>query len=316
VRLWPESLIALTLCVLGACTQPADESNRTDEYKRVVTLAPNLTELVFAAGAGDLLVGVSAYSDFPPAASDLPVVGDAFAIDRETLILLKPDLVLAWEGGTPAHIVDELRGSGLRVEVIRTRTLHDVSSTLRRIGHLTGYVETARAAAENFANGIDRVTKAGSGREDIRVFYQVSARPLYTVSGEHYVSELISRCGGSNVFADLDELAPAVDIESVVARDPEVILASTDAGEDALEVWQRWPNMAANRFGNHFLMPADEIGRATPRLVVAAQAVCEALDSAREKLYERSRSQSTSRPVSSLASVRAMTNNRSESRFR
>ena len=281
MRLWPESLIALTLCVLGACTQPADESDTTSEYTRVVTLAPNLTELVFAAGAGDLLVGVSAYSDYPPAASDLPVIGDAFAVDRETLVLLEPDLVLAWQGGTPAHVVDELRGSGLHVEVVRTRKLEDISAALGRIGELTGRIESALAAAENFASGIDKATMAGPGREDIRVFYQVSARPLYTVNGEHYVSDLISRCGGSNVFADLDELAPAVDIESVVARDPEVILASTDAGEGAFEVWQRWPNMAANRFGNHFLMPADEIGRATPRLVVAAQAVCAALSFAR-----------------------------------
>jgi iron complex transport system substrate-binding protein len=281
VRSWSELLIALTLCGLSACAPPADESTLTDEYKRVVTLAPNLTELVFAAGAGDLLVGVSAYSDYPPAAADLPVVGDAFAIDRETLVLLEPDLVLAWEDGTPAHVVDELRGSGLHVEVIRTRKLEDVSAALGRIGELTGRFESALAAAENFASGIDKVTRSASGREDIRVFYQVSARPLYTVNGGHYVSDLISRCGGSNVFADLDELAPAVDIESVIARDPEVILASTDAGEDAFEVWQRWPNMAANRFGNHFLMPADEIGRATPRLVVAARAVCEALNSAR-----------------------------------
>lgn len=283
MRLWPEFLIASTLCVFGACAQPADETNTTDTFTRVVTLAPNLTELVFAAGAGDRLVGVSAYSDFPPAAAARPVVGDAFAVDRESLVLLEPDLVLAWKDGTPAHVVDELRGSGLHVEVIRTRRLEDVSAALLRIGELTGRGETALAAAADFTDGIDGITNAPAGREDIRVFYQVSARPLYTVSGEHYVSELISRCGGSNVFADIDELAPAIDVESVVVRDPEVILASTDAGEGAFEVWKRWPIMAANRYGNHFLMPADEIGRATPRLVVAAQAVCEALDSARER---------------------------------
>ncbi len=281
MRSWPESLIALTLCFLGACTQPADENNTTDAYTRVVTLAPNLTELVFAAGAGDHLVGVSAYSDYPPAAAELPVVGDAFAVDRETLVLLEPDLVLAWENGTPARVIDELRSSGLHVEVVRTRNLDDVSSALRRIGRLTGYAATARVAAKKFGDSIDEVTRHFGGKEDIRVFYQVSGRPLYTVSGEHYVSELISRCGGSNVFDGLDGLAPTVDVESVIARDPEVILASTDAGEDAFEVWQRWPNLAANRYGNHFLVPADEIGRATPRLAVAAQAICEALSSAR-----------------------------------
>jgi iron complex transport system substrate-binding protein len=113
------------------------------------------------------------------------------------------------------------------------------------------------------------------------VFYQVSRRPLFTINGEHYVSELISLCGGSNVFSSLNDLAPTIDVESVVELDPEVMMASTDAGEDAFAEWDRWPGIAANRYGNHFLMPADAIGRATPRLVLAAQAVCEALENAR-----------------------------------
>ena len=124
---------------------------------------------------------------------------------------------------------------------------------------------------------------------DIRVFYQVSQRPLFTVNGDHYVSELIALCGGSNVFADLDELAPTIDVESVVERDPEVLLASTDAGESAFAEWQRWPHMAANEAGNQFLMPADAIGRATPRLLQAGEAVCEALAEARRRRDEATR---------------------------
>lgn len=295
---WGDPLIALTLCALCACSQPANEPVSADTYARVVTLAPNLTELVFAAGAGDTLVGVSAYSDYPPAAASLPVVGDAFAVDREALVLLQPDLVLAWEDGTPAHIVDELRASGLQVEVIRTRNLGDVPRALRRIGELTGHEGAAGFAARVFVAELEGITRAGVLRDEIRVFYQVSARPLYTVNGAHYVSELIELCGGTNVFGDLDELAPAVDVESVVARDPEVMLASSDAGVSAFEVWERWPNMAANTYGNHFLMPADEIGRATPRLVQAAAAVCEALSSARDSraLPGRSRDAPASAP--------------------
>jgi iron complex transport system substrate-binding protein len=273
--------LALLASLLCACSPPSEPPAVDATYSRVVTLAPNLTELVFAAGAGGALVGVSAYSDYPAAAGALPEVGDAFAVDREELATLEPDLLLAWESGTPAHVVDELRRGGYRVETIRTRSLEDVAGALRRIGELTGHTDTAERAADSYTDALAAIGKEYSNRKPIRVFYQVSARPLYTVNGEHYVSELIRLCGGRNIFADLGDLAPAVDVEAVVARDPEVMLASTDAGTDAFAQWARWPALAANRYDNDFLMPADEIGRATPRLVAAARALCEALDTAR-----------------------------------
>lgn len=275
--------ITVALSCLCACFDTPDPGPVDARYSRIVTLAPNLTELVFAAGAGDMLVGVSAHSDYPPAARDLPLVGDAFTVDQEQLALLRPDLLLAWQSGTPAHVIDELRDMGHRVETIPTRNLADVAQALRRIGELTGHTEKAATAAGAYVDKLGSIEQRYAGLEDMRVFYQVSDRPLYTVNGEHYVSELISLCGGSNVFADLNELAPTVDVEAVVERDPEVMLASTDAGMSAFGEWERWPHLAANRYENHYLMPADEIGRATPRLVRAAQAVCDALQVARRK---------------------------------
>lgn len=279
------ALISIALSCLCACTekpQPQPEPEAST-YARLVTLAPSLTELVFAAGAGDTLVGVSAFSNYPADAEELPIIGDAFVVDQEQLAVLQPDLLLVWQSGTPAHVVDELRGVGYNVEVIRTRTLADVASALRRIGELTGYTSEANEAATNFQNGMRSIEARYARTEDMRVFYQVDRRPLYTINGEHYVSELIALCGGNNVFDDLNALAPAVDVEAVVERDPEVMLASTDAGADAFGEWDRWSHVAANRYQNRFLMPADEIGRATPRLLVAAQAVCEALQEARKR---------------------------------
>lgn len=283
------ALILLTLYALGACSDAPLPENKSTTYQRVVTLAPNLTELVFAAGAGGSLIGVSAYSDYPPAALELPIVGDAFMIDQEQLAILKPDLLLVWQSGTPAHVVDELRRVGLNVEVIRTSTLADVASAIRRIGLLTGHVEDAEVAISAYERGLESIAARTDQLADIRVFYQVSQRPLFTVNGDHYVSELIALCGGSNVFADLDKLAPTIDVESVVERDPEVLLASTDAGENAFAEWQRWPHMAANEAGNQFLMPADAIGRATPRLLQAGEAVCDALAEARRRRGEPGR---------------------------
>lgn len=277
------ALILLTLHSLGACSEAPPTEHKGGTYQRVVTLAPNLTELVFAAGAGSSLIGVSAYSDYPLAALELPIVGDAFMIDQEQLAILEPDLLLVWQSGTPAHVVDELHRAGFNVEVIRTSSLADVASAIRRIGILTGHTDDAEAAVSAYERGLESIGGNRNQLTDIRVFYQVSQRPLFTVNGNHYVSELIALCGGSNVFADLDELAPTIDVESVVERDPEVLLASTDAGENAFAEWRRWPHMAANETGSQFLMPADAIGRATPRLLQAGEAVCDALAEARRR---------------------------------
>lgn len=256
---------------------------------RIVTLAPHLAELAYAAGAGDKLVGVSAYSDQPPAVEELPVVGDAFVVDQERLALLAPDMILAWQSGTPAHVVDELTKRGYRVEVVRTRGLDDIPAALERIGELAGNGAAAGRAAREFNEGIAALEARFSGAEPIRVFYQVSRRPVYTVNGDHYVSDLIGVCGGVNVFADLDNLAPVVSEEAVLERDPEVLLAPGVPGrEDAFSNWQRWSTLAANRYGNHFLVPGSLVGRASPRLTEAGRSICETLQQARER-RERAR---------------------------
>ncbi len=267
--------------LLSGCTEPDRAPEQREIYERVVTLAPNLTELVFAVGAGESLVGVSAWSDYPKEATELPIVGDAFTVDREQLTLLEPDLLLVWESGMPTHTVDELRATGLNVEVIRTRGLADVAAAMRRIGAMTGYDVTAANAADEYLRRLEELRGEYSDAEPIRVFFQVARRPLYTVNREHYVSELIEVCGGRNVFHDLTELAPTISVEAVVHRAPEVMLASTDAGDDAFAEWQRWSMIPANRYGNQFLLPADELARATPRLILAGRALCLALEQAR-----------------------------------
>ena len=279
------TLFIATLPTLFACDNPGSRQSATNaaHSSRIVTLAPNLAELVFAAGAGDVLVGVSAYSDYPPAVEALPLVGDAFTIDQEQLALLRPDLLLAWESGTPAHVVDELRHAGYEVEVIRTRSLDDISAALVRIGTLAGTKQQALEVAAEFSAALQALGDAYTDAEPIRVFYQVSSRPLYTVGREHYASELIALCRGRNVFADLGELAPAVDVEAVIDRNPEVMLAGDDAGKDAFSEWDRWPAIPANRYGNRFLLPSDELSRPTTRVLVAGAAICDALQTARQR---------------------------------
>jgi len=276
----PLALIA-ALAVVGACTQEEQAPAEPSSAQRIVSLAPNLTELIYTVGAGEQLVGVSVWSDYPREVLKLPVVGDAFTVDQEQLALTRPDLLLVWESGTPVHVADELRAAGYNVVSIRTRDLDDVAEALLSIGELTGHSDEAATAATAYRSELQSLRDRYQGLPPIRVFYQVAARPLYTVNNEHYISELISVCGGDNIFTDLSELAPTVDVEAVVDRDPEVMLASTDAGDDAFGEWERWPDISANRSGNHFLLPADEIGRATTRVIIAGNAMCVALQQAR-----------------------------------
>jgi iron complex transport system substrate-binding protein len=287
VRRAPKYLLILTLALAG-CDRSPDKGPVLEQNEslapaglRIVTLAPHLAELVFAIGAGDLLVGVTAYTDYPPAAAVLPQVGDAFAVDLEELGILGPDLLLAWESGTAAHVIDELRRRGYRIETIETRGIDDIAAALGRIGSLTGHEKQAANAAAVFSAGIGALAERYRKASPISVFYQVSSRPLYTVNGDHYVSDLIEICGGRNIFDDLSSLAPLVDVEAVLSRNPEAMLASDDNLDDAFTVWQRWPELAAARYGNFFFLPADEIGRATPRLLQAGETLCAALDSAR-----------------------------------
>jgi iron complex transport system substrate-binding protein len=277
-------ITALVLFVLPA-TLPSEPTHAPEQAEspglRIVTLAPHLAELLFAVGAGHMLVGVSAYTDYPEATAKLPVIGDAFAVDQERLAMLEPDLLLAWKGGTPANVIDRIAARGYRIETIETRGLQEISTALERIGALTGQQQQAAHVANAFRAALQLLEKQNRGATPVRVFYQVSDRPVYTVNGAHYVSELIDICGGTNVFADLNDLAPLVDVEAVLARNPEVLLASDDNREDAFDVWGRWPEMSANRYGNHFFLPANEMGRATPRLSEAGESLCRTLDLAR-----------------------------------
>lgn len=280
-------LFAAALAAAGVLVIPAAGATGESQpmaAKRIVALAPHLAELVFAAGAGDRLVGTSAYTDYPPAAAAVPVVSDAFTVDQEQMALLEPDLVLAWQSGTPARLVDGLRRQGYRVVLIETRGLADIPAALGSIGRLTGRETEASRVAAGFSASLARLRASHAADTAVSVFYQVSSRPLYTVSGDHYIGEIIELCGGRNVFADVGELAPAVDVEAVVHRDPQVLLAGSADGSLPFDDWLRFPDLAANRYGNRFVVDADAIGRPSLRLVDAARAVCERLDTARERV--------------------------------
>lgn len=250
---------------------------------RIVSLAPNITELAYAAGAGDTLVGTVEYSDYPAAARSLPRVGDAWRVDVESVLALRPDLVFSWASGTPQDTVERLRSLGLKVVPIATFRLDDVASALRNIGRIAGTVPVAEAAARRYESELRQLRQSHEGVRRLTVFIEIDDEPLYTVNGRHVISEVVALCGGDNIFADLPQLAPPVALEAVLADDPAVILSTDDTISDPAQLWRPWARLRAVRSGAIYSLDSDTLTRATPRLTEGARSVCAALDDARKK---------------------------------
>ena len=251
--------------------------------QRIVSLAPHITELLFSAGAGDRLVGAVDFSDWPPAAKQLPRVGAYNAVDMERILALRPDLVVAWASGNPPALIERLRGLGLTVFLSEPRELEDVAGNLERLGRLAGTEATAQAAADAFRRRLQALRERYSARVPVSVFYQIWFRPLMTVNGEHLISKVIRLCGGRNVFADLPTLVPKLDMEAVLAADPQAIVAGVrEPGDEAWQAdWRRWPQLRAVREGHLISLPADLMQRHTVRILDGAGQLCAALERVR-----------------------------------
>ena len=280
----PAASFALGLLILlPGSPEPAGAAERL----RIVSLAPSLTEITYAAGAGAALVGTVEYSDYPAAARQLPRVGDGWRVDVEQVLALRPNVVLAWSSGTPQATIEQLESVGLRVVPVSTFRLADVPAALRLVGRLAGTQSVAERAATRFEAGIRRLREQHAGAPELTAFIQIDDQPLYTVGGRHVLSEVVELCGGHNVFDDLAQVAPQVDVEAVLARNPQVIRSTDDTVADPAAQWRRWPQLAAVRAGAVYALPSDLVARATPRLVEGVAATCAAFDDARLRLDRR-----------------------------
>lgn len=250
--------------------------------RRAIALAPHLAELVFAAGAGERLVGVMRYSDFPPEATRLPVIGDAFAINLEAMAALKPDLLLVWRSGLNPRQQQRLQTLGLPVYANEIVTVEGIADTLRRLGRLFG-TELAAEAAASLTEGRWRALRERyAGRAPVRVFYQLWHEPLMTVNRGHLIDQAIGACGGINVFGGQPGLTPTVSWEAAVAADPQVVITGAEANEPArLEGWQRFGRVSAVKAGHLVALEGHRLARMSPAFIDGALALCEAIDRAR-----------------------------------
>jgi iron complex transport system substrate-binding protein len=257
--------------------------------QRVVSLAPHVTELLYAAGGGAKLVGAVSYSDYPPEAKQLPRVGDNKALDLERIAALKPDLIVVWRHGNAQRQLDRLRDMHIPLFFSEPHHLDDVAVSLTKLGQLLGTSSTADAAAAAYRQDIAKLRTQYARRPPVSVFYQVWEQPLMTLNGEHMVSDVIALCGGRNVFARLEPLVPTVSTEAVLAANPEAIVTAApgatrpDTTLPQLGIWRAWPSLTAVANNNLFAIDGDLINRPAPRIAQGAKQLCEDLQVARSR---------------------------------
>lgn len=253
--------------------------------QRIVSLAPHVTENLFAAGAGAQIVAATEYSDYPEAAKKLPRVGGYSRLDLEAVVAQKPDLIIAWESGNAKASVAKLKALGIPLFITQPNSIEDVASNLERFGELSGHVPEARAAATRIRARLAVLRQTYSQRAPVRVFYQVWQKPLTTISSKQIISDVIRLCGGENVFADLAPISPQVSVESVLAANPEAITVGGmgNSHPEWLEPWKQWPLITAVQRGNLFFIDPVLIQRHTPRLLDGAELMCAQLEEARRR---------------------------------
>ena len=249
--------------------------------RRIVSLSPHATELLFAAGAGPYVVGVAAYSDYPQAAGDIPRIGDASGLNLEKIVGLRPDLVVAWKSGNPPRVLKRLEELGIPVFRSEPRSMGDIAENIEDLGMLADTLDVARRESADFRLRYSDLRSRYAHRKAVGVFYQIWHNPLMTVNGQHLISDVIQLCGGINVFSNLPTLTPQIDIEAVLQANPTAIVAAGFNDSTVLDGWKKWTYVDAVKKDNLFLIPCNLIARQSPRILDGAERMCAALQKAR-----------------------------------
>ena len=251
--------------------------------KRIVALAPHIVENLYSAGAGDKLVGVVSYSNFPDEAKNVPEVGTYNAFSLEQVLALNPDLVVMWGSGNGMQTLSKFEALGIPVYVSELRQLSDVPKSIRNLSQLAGTPAIGEAEASRIETELNALHRRYGEKRSLSVLYQIWNDPLQTVNGEHLISEIIALCGGHNVFGDASSLAPRVSIESVLLRDPDAIVASGmgEARPEWLDQWRAYPSLTAVADEALFFVNPDHLQRPSARIVLGARSLCQQLDQIR-----------------------------------
>jgi iron complex transport system substrate-binding protein len=248
--------------------------------RRIISLAPNLTEIIFAAGAGKYLVGVSSFSDYPPEAKKLPIVANFNNLDMEKIVNLHPDLVIAWQGGNQLKQLNRLRKLGIPVYIASFCKITDIPKNMLVVGELAGTDKVANEAANKFTQTYLYLKHNYLRKKPVTVFYELSLQPLMTLNERSLVGQVIDLCGGRNIFAATSTLAPHVNLANVLAADPQLIFVSDQAGtgDNAIKIWNDYRQLTATKKHHVFVVDSNMLERYGPRILQGAKTVCAYID--------------------------------------
>lgn len=242
-----------------------------DAPKRVVSLAPSITEIVFSLGKGDLLAGVTRYSDYPAAAQKLPRVGSYIRPELETIVSLKPDLCLAVKDGNPDKVIQRIKAFGIPVYTVNPDGIDTIIRSINEIGNLLNATSEARAITDAMGaqlEAIDRTIAKASHKP--RLFFQIGISPIVSVGKNTFLNEMIRRAGGENVVTSKTPY-PRFSKEQVLALAPEMIIITSMARNDDFDTmkqeWASWPSLPAVQTNNIHVVNSDILDRPTPRVV-------------------------------------------------
>ncbi|MGI1677634.1 MAG: cobalamin-binding protein [Cellvibrionaceae bacterium] len=275
--------------ILAADIVVVDDVGRTvvlkNPAKRIVALAPHIVENLFSAGAGDKIVAVVEYSDYPEAAKKIERVGRFDTVSIERILALSPDLVVVWGSGGGIKLIEKFKSLGLTVYVDEPSTLHSVANSIDKLSVLAGTELAGKVAATKFIDELQRLKSLNVSQEKPKVFYQLWNNPIQTVSGHHVISDAIALCGGENVFAKTKSIAPKVNLESVLSKNPDVIIASgtNEKRPEWLDAWKQWSSLSAVKSSNTYHIPPDYIQRHTLRILDGVRLMCEYIKKSHSK---------------------------------
>lgn len=250
---------------------------------RIISLSPHVTELIFAAGAGEQIIGTVKYSDYPEAARAIPRVGDNRQLDIERIIAMKPDVLVVWMHGAYERVLEPLRKSGIPYFFSEPHKLEQIPETLLKLGTLFGTEKQAQHSANAFREQLAQLSGRYQNKSQVRTYYQVWGKPIFTLNDKSIVSDVLRVCGGKNIFGRLSAAAPTLSTEAVIQENPELIITgdSENQAGSGIEQWKPFVSMLAVKNSNLVAVDGDQLNRAGPRIIDGAKIVCEAMEQAR-----------------------------------